>query len=203
MAKEETSGETCLGRWSDIRSTYVAAASVTAGASERQIMTISNGDELAKAVGEKSVEDIPEAKYPAVIAQMPEMSDELRAELFKLIPGLLQFSLDAMKATEETLRTTLDPSAQDQAELSASFDELQAIAKGKLMREGISEEHERFLFDYLMKLQDKRVDSSREYRQFIANEAAAARRTNMFHASLPVLEMAIMTGARIILTRGR
>lgn len=166
-------------------------------------MAISSGDELADTVGESSVESIPESKYPDVVALIPEMSDELRAELFELIPGLLQFSLDAMKAAEETLKTTLAANAQDQAELSASFSELQAIAKGRLDRDGISEEHERFLFDYLMKLQDKRVESSRENKQFIANEAAAARRAKMFQSSLPVLEMAIMAGARIMLTRGR
>lgn len=166
-------------------------------------MTISDGDELAKAVGENAVEGIPETKYADVIELIPQMSDELRAELFKLIPGLLQFSLDAMKATEETLKTTLAANAQDQAELSASFSELQAIAKGRLERDGISEEHERFLFDYLMKLQDKRIESSRENKQFIANEAAAARRAKMVQSSLPVLEMAIMAGVRIMLTRGR
>lgn len=166
-------------------------------------MTLSNGDELAKAVGETSPESIPEAKYPDVVALIPEMSDELRAKLFDLIPGLLQFSLDAMSATEETLKTTLGANAEDQAELSASFSELQAIVKGRLERDGISEEHERFLFDYLMKLQDKRIGSSRENKQFIANEAAAARRAKMVQASLPVVEMAIMAGVRIMLSRGR
>jgi hypothetical protein len=121
----------------------------------------------------------------------------------ELVPGLLLFSFDAMKATEEALKTTVDVTAQDQAELSASFSELQAIAKGRLDRDDISEEHERFLFDYLMKLQDKRVERSRENTQFIANEAAAARRAKMFQSSMPVLEMAIMAGARIMLTRGR
>jgi phosphoribosyl-ATP pyrophosphohydrolase len=166
-------------------------------------VTISNGHELAKAVGENAVEHIPEAKYPDVIGLTPHMSDELRAELFRLIPGLLQFSLDAMKATEETLKTTLAANAQDQAELSASFSELQAIAKGRLDRDCISEKHEQFLFEYLMKLQDKRIESSRENKQFIAEEAAAARRTKVMQASLPILEMAIMAGVRILLTRGR
>lgn len=166
-------------------------------------MTLSNGEELSKAVGETAVGAIPETKYPAVIALIPEMSDELRAILFELIPGLLQFVLDAMSATEETLKTTLGANAQDQAELSASFSELQAIVRGRLERENISEEHERFLFDYLMKLQSRRVDSSRENKQFIANEAAAARRAKMVQASLPVLEMAILAGVRIMLSRGR
>lgn len=102
-------------------------------------MTLSGGEELAKAVGETAVGAIPEAKYPAVIARIPEMSDELRTKLFELIPGLLQFALDAMNATEETLKTTLGANAQDQAELSASFSELQAIVRGRLERENISE----------------------------------------------------------------
>ncbi len=166
-------------------------------------MTLSTGEELAKAVGETSPESIPRFKFPDVIALVPEMSDELRAELFKLIPEFLQFSLDAMSATEETLKATLGANAEDQAELSASFSELQKIVKGRLARDGISEEHERFLFDYLMKLQDKRIESSRENKQFIANQAAAARRTKTFQASVPVLEMAIMAGVRIMLSSGR
>lgn len=95
-------------------------------------MALNSGDELAMAVGESRLENLPESKYPDVIALIPEMSDELRAKLFELIPGLLQFSLDAMNATEETLKTTLAANAEDQAELSASFRELQAIAKGRL-----------------------------------------------------------------------
>lgn len=166
-------------------------------------VALNSGDELAKAVGESSVENIPASKYPDVVVMIPEMSDELRARLFELVPGLLQYSLDAMNATEETLKTTLAANAQDQAELSASFDKLQAIAEGRIQRGELSEEHERFLFDYLMKLQDKRVDTSRENKQFIANEAAATRRAKMMQASLPVLEMAIMAGERIMLTRGR
>jgi len=182
---------------------YGRSSSVVSTPSERQIVTISNGDELARVVGENAVGDIPETKYADVIALIPQMSDELRAELFKIIPGLLQFSLDAMQATEDTLKTTLAANAQDQAELSASFSELQAIAKGRLERDGMSEEHEQFLLDYLMKLQDRRIESSRENKQFIANEAAAARRAKMVQSSMPVLEMAIMAGVRIMLTRGR
>jgi len=166
-------------------------------------MTLENWNAISKALDVPSLQGLPEEKYPELVALLPDIPDELRLKLFELIPGFLQFALDAMKAVEETLQTTIKSNDKNQAELNESFGDLRNILKGRLERDGISEEHERFLIENLMNLQNIQVDKDSENKRFLSDQANATRLSKMAHAAMPVLETVIMTGVRIMISRGR
>ncbi len=166
-------------------------------------MTLDSEDAISEALGVSSLQALQAEQYPELVALLPEMSDELRLKLFELVPGFLQFSLDAMNAVEETFEKTIESNDRDQTELRESFKDLRDIFKGRLDREGISEKHERFLIRNLMDLQKMEVDADAENKKFLADQANATRLAKMAHAAMPIIETVIMTGVRIMITRGR
>jgi hypothetical protein len=158
---------------------------------------------IAKALGESTLADLPKEKFPDLVALLPEISEELRPKVFELVPGFLQYSMDAMNAVEETFKHTLSSNDRSQTELSQSFSELRAVLNGRLERDGLSEEHERFLIKNLVRLQTMQLDKDTENKRFLAEQASATRRAKVAQTALPILEAVISAGVRIMLTRSR
>ena len=164
-------------------------------------MTLTNEDEFRKKLGVSSLRAVPEEKLPQVVSLLPEMSDELRLKVIEQVPGFMQFALDAMKAVEETLGTTIAANAKEQTELHESFGDLRHILGARLDRPDISEKHAEFIIDKLIGAQKMETDQKSDNNKLIADQANATRLAKLGQAAIPILTTVLSTGVQILINR--
>jgi len=164
-------------------------------------MTLDSDDAFKTRMKVSSFKDVTPEMFPEVITLIPEMSDELRQKVLELVPGLEQYALEAMKAVQYTLETTVAAIGTEQTQLNESFGDLQQILAGRLGREGISEKHAEFIIEKLVELQKLKSEQSTETNKLVAEQADATRLAKMANAAIPILTTVLATGVQMLINR--
>ena len=164
-------------------------------------MTLRTEDWFNEQMGVANIHDVQPAQFPSVISCIPEMSDELRVKVLDQVPGFRQYAIEAMKAVEETLETTTGAIGKEQTELHESFMSLRQILAGRLKRDGISEEHERYIIDRLVELQAMEKEQKTETNKLIGEQGDATRLAKLADAAIPIITTVLATGVQILINR--
>jgi len=164
-------------------------------------MTLDGDDAFNERMKVTSFKDVTPEMFPEVIALFPEMTDELRQKVLGLVPGLEQYALEAMKAVQDTMETTVTAIGKEQTELNESFGNLQQILAGRLGRDDISEQHAEFIINKLVELQKLKTEQSTETNKLVAEQADATRLAKMANTAIPILTTVLATGVQILINR--
>lgn len=166
-------------------------------------MTLDSEDKIAKAIDEPSLDNVPEAKLPALVDLFPQIPDDLQLQLMKKNPELQKYALQAVAAVEDTLRATLasnDPSTQQAFD---ALTEIRRVIAGELNKDNISDERWRFLIEKLIENGQLAAAKDTENKQFLAQQANADRLTKAAVAAMPYIETVLQIGVRILISRSR
>lgn len=165
-------------------------------------MTLDSEDAVKKALGISSFREMSKEKMLAFAASMPNMANEIRVKLIEQIPGFQKFALDAVSAAERTFKETLTADEKRRGDLHASLAEIREVLKGRLDRDGISEEHERFLVDKLVETGTLEAEKDTESKKHDAQQAAETRKTAVALAGITVVAAVVLAGGKVVLGRG-
>ena len=166
-------------------------------------MTLNNDDEIAKAIGETSLENVPVEKFPALVALFWDIPDELQLQIIKKNPELQRYALQAIAAVEDTLKATL---ASNDASTQQAFDaraEIRQVLAGELNKDNISDDRWRYLIDRLNENGQTAVAKDTENKGFLTKQASADRLAKAAVAAMPYIETVLQIGVRILISRGR
>jgi hypothetical protein len=166
-------------------------------------MSLDNEDAIAKAIGETSLENLPEPKVRELVDHFDEIPDELQLQLLKSNPALQKYALDAITAVEDDLKATLSSIDASSQQAFAALAEIREVLAGELNKEDISDERWRFLIEKLSENGKIAVAVDSETKQLIAQQANAARLSKVAVAAMPYIDTVVQVGVRLLLTRGK
>ncbi|GAB3137620.1 hypothetical protein [Marisediminicola antarctica] len=166
-------------------------------------MTLNNKDEIAKALGEFSLDNLPEEKLAELVALFDDIPEELQVQLMKTNPELQKYALKAIAAVEDTLKATLSSNDASNQQALAALAQIREVIAGELNKDNISDERWRFLIETLIENGQMVVAKDTENKQFLAQQASADRQTKTMAAAMPYIETVLQIGVRIIISRGR
>lgn len=165
-------------------------------------MTLDSEDAVKKALNVSSLENLSEPQLLKLAALLPNISEEVQLRMVNQIPGFQKIALEAVDVVEQTFETTTASDDKAHRQLHDSLGDIRSAIKGSLAREGVSEEHERHLVDKLIETGHMEAAALSDKREFQAKEASATRFATALQASLPIVTAVIVTGARIMISRG-
>jgi hypothetical protein len=165
-------------------------------------MTLDSGDAVKKALGVPSLDDLSDEKMLELVALLPNISEAVQSKLIEQIPGFQKIALDAVNAVEQTFEKTVESDTKSHTELHESLGDIREAIKGRLARDDISEAHAQYLVDKLIETGHMEIGAVTEKRKFLASEANATRIAGIVQAGLPIVTTVIVTGARIMMSRG-
>lgn len=164
-------------------------------------MSLDSEHAVKKALGIVSFDDLSNDQILALETALPDMSNEVRLSLIETVPELQRFALEAMNGLEQTLETTLDASEKSRSDLHESLADVRSVLKGELDRDGISEEHARFLVEHVV--DTVRIESEQHARtsEFAAEQARETRNAKLALAAMAIVAGLLWTGVKVIETR--
>lgn len=165
-------------------------------------MTLDSEDAVKKALGISSFREMSKEKTLALWASLPDVGKEVRLKLIEQIPGVQKFALDAIAAVRGTFEKSLDTNNESREQLHESLGQVRKVIEGRLEREGLSEEHERFLIERLIETGNLEAEKDSENKAFIAHEADHSRKAAFAIAGLGVVAAVVFAGGKIMLDRG-
>lgn len=165
-------------------------------------MTLDNEDAVKKALGVSSLSNMSDKEILEFGALLPDISENLQQGLIAQIPGFQKNALEAVNVMERTFEKTLESDDKSQTQLHESLGDIRQAVKGGLGRDGISEEHERFLIETLTETGHLEAEAVADRRKFLAEQANATRRADIIQASLPIVSMVVAVGFKIMISRG-
>lgn len=165
-------------------------------------MSLDSEDAVKKALGVLSLDNLSDEKMLELAALLPNISEPVQLKLIEQIPGFQKIALEAVNVVEQTFEKTTESDTKGHSELHASFDDIRDAIKGRLARDDISEAHAEYLVDKLIETGHMEKEAVTEKRKFLSNEASATRMASIVQAGLPIVTAVIVTGARIMISRG-
>jgi hypothetical protein len=165
-------------------------------------MTLDSEDAVKKALGINSFREMSKEKMLAFAASMPDMANEVRLKLIDQIPGFQKFALDAVNAVERTFEKTLESVDKNQEELRDSLGDIRSVIKGRLDRDGISEEHERFLVEKLLETGGMEAEQATENKKFKGEQANETRKSVLALAGIGLVAAVVLAGGKVMIGRG-
>lgn len=166
-------------------------------------MTLDNQEEIAKALGVPSLNNLPEERLPELVALLSDAPEQLQLQLMKTNPELQKYALKAIAAVEDDLRATLTSIDASSQQAFATLAEIRKVVAGELNKDNISDERWLYLMDTLKENGKLAMAVNSETKDLIAQQANAARRTKVAETAMPYIEMVVQIGVRILITRGR
>lgn len=166
-------------------------------------MSLDNEEAVARALEVTSLQDLSDRQKIELAALLPEIPEPLRSQLYDLVPGLRAIELAAVDAYERTYVAGLDTNDKNQQRLHDSFAQTRDVIEGKLTRDDLSEEYERYLLDSLKEADRLEAQKDTENKAFIASEARATRRAMLFATlGVPVVTVIVSVGAQVLMRSG-
>lgn len=166
-------------------------------------MSLNNENAVARALEVTSLRDLSDRKKIELAALLPEISEPLRSQLYDLVPGLRAIELAAVDAYERTYVAGLKANDKNQQRLHDSFVRTRDVIEGKLHRDDLSEEYERYLIGSLKEADRLEAQKDTESKAFIASEARETRRAVLFVTlGVPVVTVIVSLGAQVLIRSG-
>ncbi|GAA1759898.1 hypothetical protein [Agromyces humatus] len=166
-------------------------------------MTFDNEDAVARALEVASLRDLSKEKRVELAAMLPDIPEPLRFRLYDIVPDFRATELAAVDAYERTYAAGLDADDKNQERLHASLGRTRDIIEGKLARDGLSEEYERYLIESLKEADQLEAEKDTENKAFISNQARETRRGMLLlQLGVPIVTAIVVVGAEAILGRG-
>jgi len=156
-----------------------------------------------KKLGVESLDDLTQEQMYALGAELPEMSDELRAKLIDTVPGFQAFLLDALGHVEKLAEKNVDARTAESKHVHAAYADARSIVKGELERDDLSEERRQALIDEAMRTADKQAafaaeNSTTNDRAFRAVNGAGTK-----YAIIGAVTALVLVGGRAVISRLR
>lgn len=166
-------------------------------------MTLDNEDAVARALNVPSLRNLSAEKQVELVALLSDIPEPLRSQLSELVPGLRATQLAAIDAYEQTLTASLDANDKNQERLHASLNRTRDVIEGRLNRDDISEEQERWLVESLKDVDRLEAEKDTENKTFIGGKATETRRgILLLQFGVPIATAIVTVGAQILLSRG-
>jgi hypothetical protein len=166
-------------------------------------MTLGNDDEIAKAIGESSLDGLSDEGLKKLVARFDEIPADVQLRLMKTNPELQKLALEAVAAVEENLKATLVSNDLSTQQAFAALAEIREVIKGELQKENVSDERWRFLIEKLIENGQMAVAKDTENKQFLEQQAKAERFSKAVTLAMPYVETVVQIGVRILISRGR
>ena len=168
-----------------------------------KFMSLDSPDEIAKALGVPSLDNLPEDKLPDFVALLSDAPEELQLQLMKTNPDLQRYALKAIAAVEDDLRATLSSIDASSQQAFSALAEIRGVVAGELNNENISDERWLYLMDMLKDNGRLAMAVDSETKELIKQQADAARVGRVVLAFMPAIKTVVQVGASILITRGR
>lgn len=166
-------------------------------------MTLDNEDEIAKAIGEESLDGLSKASLRKLVERFNEVPEDLQLHLMKTNPELQKLALDAITAIEDNLKLTLTSNDASTQQVFAALAQIRDVITGELNKDNISDERWRFLIEKLIENGQLVAAKDTENKQFLNQQAKADRLTKAMTAAMPYIDIVLEVGVRMLITRGR
>lgn len=166
-------------------------------------MTYDDEDAIAKALDVPSLRDLSKEKRVELASMLPDISEPLRSRLYDIVPGFRATEIDAINAYERTLSAALDSDDKSQARLHESLGRTRDIIEGRLSRDGLSEDQERYLIESLKETDRLEAAKDTESKAFVAGQARETRKgALLLQFGVPIVTAIVVVGAEMLLGRG-
>ena len=129
-------------------------------------MSLDSEDEVKKALGIESWRNLSKDKIVKFAAMMPDMGKEVSMKLIEQLPKFADFAIDTLKVFEREHKSTLESSAESEAQLQHIQLETLEILRGELDKDLPAEERAR-VTDYVKGIADKAFEKNSEKMRFL------------------------------------